>query len=707
MLKNSRNVHRTQTILLGGGLYLGSLALAVGLNHVALWGLLLTLYAGMACWFFWFKNIPSPPSVLSGDDLLPHKEILELLPGLFCVCDEENRLVLWNQNFAQTFKCFPQKLAGLPALELVAPEERSELGKKTRVCIKTGQPFQMHTRLLLDGKKSAPYNLQGTLLTVSGKKYLIGNGIDISDLVQIQKALQTSKANLTRAQRLARMGSWHLDIADNVLSWSDEIYEIFGLNDKKPLTYEHFLEAVHPDDREMVDQAWQAALERKPYDLQHRILVHDKEKWVREVAQVEFDIKGNPLRGIGTIQDITERKQVEERLRQSQKMEAIGTLAGGIAHDFNNILNAILGFADLAMKKVEKGSMVEKSLLEITKAGKRATDLVAQILTFSRQTSREYRPIDICSIAKEALTLLRHSIPSNIEIISALNCSVPPVIADATETHQIFMNLCTNAYHSMRQSGGVLKVSIEGVELEEEQTRRDPNLKPGYYVRTVVSDTGQGMTKNTQARIFEPYFTTKGNQEGTGLGLSTVHGIVQQCGGAIRVYSEPGHGASFAIFLPCAPMENEMAANTPESLEILTGSERILMVDDEEPIIEFARAALTRMGYRLTTRTSPIEALKCFQKNPTAFDVLVTDQIMPHMMGSELAQQIRKLRPSIPVVVCSGFSDILRNISHQNNYHYVMKPVIAADLARAIRTVLDPTQKLSSPPPSVISQTLH
>lgn len=388
------------------------------------------------------------------------------------------------------------------------------------------------------------------------------------------------------------------------------------------------------------------------------------------------------------VRDITDQIALEERLLQAQKMEAIGTLAGGIAHDFNNILSAIMGYTDLAIQDLPEDTEVRESLLHVLEASHRAKELVAQILAFSRQSRREVQPIEIQSIVKEALKLLRGSIPSTIDIRHTIDPACPPVMADGTAIHQIVMNLCTNAYHAMRDTGGVLALRLSHVQIGEGDVERDQKLSPGRYVRLEVEDTGHGMDEETRARIFEPYYTTKERGQGTGLGLATVHGIVSDLNGVVHVYSEPGAGSTFTLLLPVAE-RGEVITLVEDNTVPLRGTESVLLVDDEVSIGAFAKTALERLGYRVTVASNGKEALAIFTSMPNAFDVVVTDQMMPRMRGLELSRRVHALRSDIPVILCSGFAESVDDWQDSGDIQgHVMKPIIGSDLARAIRSVL-------------------
>jgi CheY-like chemotaxis protein len=378
----------------------------------------------------------------------------------------------------------------------------------------------------------------------------------------------------------------------------------------------------------------------------------------------------------------------QQQLLQTQKLEAIGTLAGGIAHDFNNILMAILGYTQLAMSEVPKDNRAQDDLQQVFMAGKRAKDLVKQILTFSRHTKQEKKPLELRLLIKEVLKFLRASLPTTIEILEHIESDAGIVMADPTQMHQVLMNLCTNAGHAMREKRGVLEVGLMTIDLDA-ATAQHLGLGHGPYVDLMVSDTGHGMERAVMERIFHPFFTTKGPGEGTGLGLSVVHGIVKSHGGAITVDSEPGKGTTFHMYLPRIEM-----GEVPEALAsapVPTGSERILLVDDEKTLVEMVKQMLEVLGYKVAGRTSSIEALEAFRCRPDKFDLVITDQTMPNMTGETLAMEILKIRPDMPIILCTGYIGLIseEKIKAIGIRELVMKPVVGDDIARIIRQVLD------------------
>ena len=386
--------------------------------------------------------------------------------------------------------------------------------------------------------------------------------------------------------------------------------------------------------------------------------------------------------------DVTQKWQLEKRLAQAQKMEAIGTLAGGIAHDFNNILSAIMGYTELTLIDIPPDSALRNNLKQVLKAGGRAKDLVQQILTYSRQREREMQPVKINLIVNEALKLLRASLPSTIRINNNIASNLA-IMSDPTNIHQVIMNLCTNASHAMQENGGLLEVSLTDMDIDAEFAKHHPGLKPGKFVRLTVSDTGHGMPPEVIERIYDPFFSTKKKGEGTGMGLSVVHGIIKSHGGTLTVDSTAGQGSVFKAYFPA--IESEWVPDNEHADLMVTGNERILFVDDEAFQADIAKQMLSRLGYRLTTCTSSVEALELFMQSPEKFDLVITDMTMPHMAGDVLARELISLRPDIPIIVCTGYSDrIDSDIAEEIGIgELVMKPVVMKDIAQCIRRVLD------------------
>ncbi len=401
------------------------------------------------------------------------------------------------------------------------------------------------------------------------------------------------------------------------------------------------------------------------------------------------DNDGNIIGAISLGLDITERKRLERQLQQSHKMESIGTLAGGIAHDFNNILGIIMGNAELALDDVPEWNPALFNLEEIRTASLRAKDVVRQLLSFARKTDQELKPIKIIPVIKDSLRFLRASIPTSIDIHQNIQAASDTILADPTQIHQVIINLCTNASHAMQETGGIIEIGIENVVLDEDLAAFYPDLTPDNYVKVTVSDTGQGLSPEIRNRMFDPYFTTKEVGKGTGLGLSVVHGIVKSHKGAISVKSELGKGTTFSVLFPVAEKETVKEVGTDE--ELPTGNERILFVDDEESIVFVGRYRLERLGYKVETRTSPVEALELFRTNPDQFDLMITDMTMPQMNGDRLTKEILKIRTDMPVILCTGFSEKIdaEKAKEIGIRQYIEKPLNRRDLAKLVRKVLD------------------
>ena len=410
----------------------------------------------------------------------------------------------------------------------------------------------------------------------------------------------------------------------------------------------------------------------------------------RMAAGTVEDEDGKPLAWVIAAHDLSREKKLQEQLGQAQKMEAVGTLASGIAHDFNNILCSIIGYAELVIPKLQSGSPVQGNVRSILNAGNRAKNLVQQILTTTRQTPQGASIIEIQPIVKEALKLLRAALPATIEIETNIQTRAR-IVADPTQIHQVVMNLCTNAYHAMKEKGGILSVNLVEANLSEERARAK-HLEPGRYVVLMVSDTGTGIEKSVLERIFDPYFTTKKPDEGTGLGLAIVRGVVEGLDGRIEVESEPGRGTTFTLHFRAA--KGEPAAAAPDARPAMPrGSESILFVDDEALIGALVRQALSSLGYRVQPETDPVKALKIFAERPGDYDLVITDMTMPHMAGDELTRKILAVRPNVPVIICTGYQDKVTpdDVVSMGARDLVFKPLDIHEFSVLIRKLLDET----------------
>ncbi|MGC8825568.1 MAG: PAS domain S-box protein [Anaerolineae bacterium] len=472
--------------------------------------------------------------------------------------------------------------------------------------------------------------------------HFISTGKDMTEQAKMVEELRQYQMIFEQAENVARMGSWYLDLERNVLRWSPGTYHLFGVVPGTPLTYELFLARVHPEDRERVDRAWKEALAGAPYDIEHRIVVNGDFKWVHEKAQVMYDDSGNPKWAIGVVQDISEQKRAEEaqmvleaQLRQVQKLEAVGRLASGVAHDFNNTLTAMIGYAELAMRQVEPTSTIYADLDAIRKAGLRSASLTRQLLAFARQQPVEPVELDLNETITASLKMLGRLVGEDIQIVWKPGEDLWRVWMDPGQVDQILANLVVNARDAIADVGQII-IETHNVEFDEEYCRLHVGFMPGQYVSLQVSDTGHGMSKEVMERIFEPFFTTKEPGKGTGLGLSIVYGIVRQNNGFINVYSEPGRGTTFHIYLPrYLPEGHRTVEIRAEGVEV-RGTATILLVEDEELIRGLVRRMLEELGYHVLVAASGQEALGVAEEYAGDIHLLLTDVVMPGMSGTEL-----------------------------------------------------------------------
>ncbi|MCP4116302.1 MAG: PAS domain S-box protein [Desulfobacteraceae bacterium] len=457
----------------------------------------------------------------------------------------------------------------------------------------------------------------------------------------------------------------------------------------KELVTMHIGKLIHQEDRAMVLERHTRRLQGEKIVSSYSFRIINKagiEKIV-QLNTVFIQWEGRPA-ALSFLRDITEQKRLEAQLQQAQKMESIGTLAGGIAHDFNNILSPIVGYTEMLIEDTPDDSPLRNGLNGIYSGALRACDLVKQILTFSHQDRNELKSIRVQPVIKEALKLIRSTIPTSIEIKQEIRSDCGSVKSDPTQIHQIIMNLTTNAYHAMEDTGE-LSVILKEIRLGEHEVIT-PDMKPGLYACLTVSDTGIGMDKQMTEKIFNPFFTTKAKGKGTGMGLSVVHGIVKSMAGAIQVRSVPGKGTDFHVYLPVGKEQPEETVVQPKD-SIRGGTERIMLVDDEDAIIQMEKQMLERLGYQVVSYVDSLETLERFRAEPDQFDMVITDMAMPNMSGDKLAAELIKIRPDIPILLCTGFSEkIPENKSTCLGIKNVlMKPIAKKDLANKIREMLD------------------
>lgn len=568
---------------------------------------------------------------------------------------------------------------------LVKPVEVLELMSRVEVHITV--------RLLQRKLEKANAHLEDRVLarTEALNKTNLNLQREIAERIQAEAALRESEERYRAAIENSNDGIAMTD-GEKYLFVSKRFLTIFGYEDEGEVIGMPLEKVIHPDDRERIQHYTRLREQGEPVPTRY-----EAKGITKQGSTVYFDVTATVIshkdRDVTLIfiRDTTQRKDLESQLRQAQKVEAIGTLAGGIAHDFNNILSVIIGHAQLLRLSHEIESEEGQHLQQLLQAADRATELVHQILTFSRQKDFESSPLILASLVRETLKMLRSTLPSTITIHEDLIADEGMIMADSSQVHQVLMNLCTNAAHAMRGGTGDLRVQLKEVMLPDEGAIGFSKLHAGQYLELIVTDSGHGMNKATMERIFDPYFTTKKSGEGTGLGLAVVHGIVAGYGGEIQVESEPGRGTSFHILLPS--LEHSQKVDTSDKLEELPrgGNEHILLVDDEEAIVSIATELLEYLGYQVTAFISSKDALKQFAQTPLAYDLILTDLTMPYMTGRELAKEVKLARPDIPVVLCTGYSEPLsvEEMHEAGICAGLKKPLLFEELAEVIRNALE------------------
>jgi PAS domain S-box-containing protein len=612
------------------------------------------------------------------------------------VLDLNHRVIRYNRVLAEMLRLPPEAIDSENADELLGGvidqlEDPESFQRRSKDLWSDPAAKSSDVLRFRDGRVYerfvAPHRIDSTI---------VGRVVSIRDIgpaVRTAQALEQHRTFLEKAQEIGHIGSWvaELDGSDR-LGWSTESHRLFGVAlGKFEGTSAAFLAFVHPDDRAAVQAASDRAVaDGQPYDIEHRVIRPDSSvRWVHEKAAIVRDPQGRPLRMVGTVQDITERRQLEEQLRQSQKMEAIGRLAGGIAHDLNNALTAIAGYAELALGEVASDHPARADVEEIRRAAERAGSVTRQLLAFSRKQLLEPRVFDLNETIAGIGRLLSRLLGTDIEVKAELALGPLHVLGDPGQVEQAVLNLAVNARDAM-PSGGRLILATTRETIDEAFARSHPPMPSGQYIVLRVSDSGHGMARETMARIFEPFFTTKDVGKGTGLGLSMVYGTIKQIGGFIFVDSEPNHGTTFRLYFPAAAAPARDGAATSARRSERHGHETLLIAEDEPSVRSLVASSLRRDGYRLLIAASAEEALATAQAHDGPIDLLLTDAMMPGKSGVELAGLMRTQRPGIPVILMSGYTEETLNVpSPKEPIELLQKPFSPRELRRRIREVLD------------------
>jgi PAS domain S-box-containing protein len=631
------------------------------------------------------------------------RTLIETIPHGIQEIDPNGVITFANPAHANIYGCESDELVGKSIFELAAGEDA---GRQLREHLSFLMTHQPHPSPWFGKDRTKDGRIIDTQVDWNYKRDMQGrvSGLTtiISDITHRKRAEKALLDNLTFMNTL-------IDTIPNPVFFKDSeglflgcnmaYAQTLGLPKEKILGRRLIdLESNIADDMAAHYHRQDLLLIRNPGIQTHesQILCADNVQRDFVLYKATFNDTEEQVAGVvGIMLDITElknaerkRRQLELQLQQTQKMEALGTLAGGIAHDFNNILAAIIGYTEIVVADTPAKTTSHDYLKRVLEAGERARSLVKQILAFSRQGEMEPKPVQVKLIVKEVLKLLRASLPATIEIDQQIQ-SDGAVMADPTQIHQVMMNLGTNAGYAMGQKGGRLTVRLEEISLDEAFTRLHTGMRPGPYLKLTVSDTGQGIASENLTRIFDPFFTTKPKGEGTGMGLSVVHGIVSHLGGLITVDSAPGQGACFQVYLPA--LQGQAALPAVEVKALPTGKERILFVDDELFQTDMFKHLLGLLGYHVETRNTAADALTLFEKDPGAFDLVITDMIMPKMTGDELAVQLLEIRPDLPIILATGYSENMTEAKAKalGIKAFAFKPLVIEELSRLIREVLD------------------
>ncbi len=602
------------------------------------------------------------------------------------VHDLRGQIVIVNQQAAKTLGYSSKELLAMSVFDIEAdfPDPKELIGFWKNLTPDNSFMFEgIHKR---KDNTTFPVEIQIGLIEHRGQKTVQALVRDITK----RKKLEQERVLLATAIDQANETVVMTDM-EGVIQYVNPAFEqITGYNRNEAVGQNPRMLKSGKQSEEFYNELWQTITSGETWK-GHFVNKRKDGSLYEEKASISpiVDSSGKIINFIAVKRDVTQEAELSRRLHQTQKMESIGTLAGGIAHDFNNILSAILGYTELVISDLPEESDKRKDLDQVLAAANRATDLVHQILTFSRKSDLQLISLRVQSIIRDSIKFLRPSIPTTIEIKQNIDPECGNVMADPTLIHQVVMNLCTNAYHAMRLSGGILSITLQSTRLSGKDLTDKINLKAGNYLKLEVSDTGTGIPEDVRHKIFEPYFTTKKKGEGTGLGLAVVHGIIKSIGGEISVNSQLGKGTIFHVYLPeveaTKPIQKELSKPLP------VGDESILIIDDEESLLQMHKTIIESLGYSVTAITKSVDALSTFQNDPEKFDLVITDMTMPNQTGADLAKQMLAVRADLPIILCTGYSELINSEKAKaiGISKYVNKPIRKKDMAFIIRKVLD------------------
>jgi len=632
-----------------------------------------------------------------------YRQLANLLPQVVYEADEKGNLTFANRIAFDLFGYTEDDFAeGLTAFDMIVAEERDRAVENFRKMLDGEKSVGTEYTALKKNGSTFPSLIYASAIISEGKPVgLRGIIVDLTEFKRAHKALRETEEKYKELVENANSIILKMDTQGKITFFNEFAQNFFGYSEKDIIgsnvvgTIVPSIDSAGNDLSAMIADIGNHP-ELYANNENENILKNGLHVWVAWTNKPILDEKGNITEILCIGNDITEQKQAEERrknleaqLQQAHKMDAIGTLAGGIAHEFNNLLGIIVGNTELAMPVVPEHNTAHHNLEEIRTASLRARDVVRQLLSFSRKTKEELKPVSLVPIVKDSLKLIRSSIPTTIEIRQDISAVSDTIKADLTQINQIIINLCTNAAHAMQDKGGVLRVGLENVVLGEDDASNYHGLTPGSYIRLIVSDTGCGIVPELTAHIFDPFFTTKEVGKGTGMGLSVVHGIIKKYGGKITFQSEPDKGTTFYVLFPV--IKDEVEAEIEPSEIIEEGSERILFVDDEESLVIAAKDYLEDFGYQVITEINPVKALGIFKEDPEGFDLIITDMTMSDLTGDMLAKKIMSIRPDMPVILCTGYSEKISEVEAKGMgiKAFVMKPALVEEMATTIRLVLD------------------